>query len=252
MFKPRPVPSEGDPGGEVELAAELCHEVNQPLTNLLSSLEMVRRGLLRATAANGSQQLLHLTKWVEGAYASAEHLARVVGDMRSQTLREPHPPRALDVRQPIRAALAMVEHEASRRAQLVCELPAPAWVVANDTRLVQVLLNLMVNAMLAIPAGKPEDNRLVVRLSDTLDGLIAIEIRDTGAGIPTDQLHRVTEAYFTTRSSDGVSMGLGLAICKRIVTGYGGRLLVERAPDRGTLARVLLPRTDPPTLPTEG
>jgi two-component system, NtrC family, sensor kinase len=237
-MKPNRLPLEASE--DIEVAATLCHELNQPLSYLVSSLGLVRSGLTRLCAAHGDQQTLHLLKWVEGAYASAEHIARVVSDVRAQTLREPLPERPLDLRGILRKTVSMVEHEMQRRARLQCDLDFAPLVMGSETRLVQVFLNLLVNAALAIPEGRPDQHAIQLRLCQHPNGYVAVEVADTGRGISDENLERVTEPYFTTRLG-GTSMGLGLAVCKRIVVAAGGRLEIEQRPAGGTTVRVILP-----------
>jgi signal transduction histidine kinase len=236
----RPSPLPLDAAEDIELSATLCHELNQPLSYLISSLGLVRSSLTRLCAAQGDHQTMHVLKWVEGAYASAEHIARVVNDVRAQTLREPAPDRPLDLRGLLHKTIAMVEHEMHRRARLECDLSFAPLVVGSETRLVQVFLNLLVNAALAIPEGQPDAHAIELRLCQHPNGYVAVEVADDGCGISDEHLERITEPYFTTRAG-GSSMGLGLAVCKRIVAAAGGRLEVEQRPAGGTTVRVILP-----------
>jgi archaellum biogenesis ATPase FlaH len=97
-------------------------------------------------------------------------------------------------------------------------------VNANEARLGQVFLNLVVNAAQAMQEGRAEYNeiRVTTRLADER---VIIEVSDTGAGIPPEIIGRIFDAFFTTKSV-GVGTGLGLAICHRIVTDMGGELTV--------------------------
>jgi len=109
-------------------------------------------------------------------------------------------------------------------------------VLADRQQLRQVFLNLLTNALDAMPQG----GMLTLRVYPTQSGRIGIEVTDTGVGIPEEQLPRVTEPFFTTKE-EGKGTGLGLAICKRIVQEHGGSLAVESAVGRGTTVRVELP-----------
>jgi signal transduction histidine kinase len=103
-----------------------------------------------------------------------------------------------------------------------------------------VFLNLFTNAADAMPAG----GRLAVRVRpDTLPPerpAIAVEVADTGVGIPPEHLARVTEPFFTTKP-EGKGTGLGLAICRRIVHQHHGTLAIDSRPGEGTTVRVTLP-----------
>jgi len=104
---------------------------------------------------------------------------------------------------------------------------------------VQVFLNLLLNSAQAIEDGRAEKNE--IRLRTHLDGdRLAIEVQDTGAGIPPEEVGRVFDPFYTTKPV-GAGTGLGLSICRTIVTGLGGAIEVESAPGAGSTFRVLLP-----------
>jgi CheY-like chemotaxis protein len=117
------------------------------------------------------------------------------------------------------------------------EVPA---VRANESRLGQVFLNLIVNAAQATPEGRAERNEIRIRIAPWDGGRVAVEVRDTGTGIDPAHLPRIFDAFFTTKPV-GVGTGLGLAICHRIVTSLGGEIEVRSELGIGTTVRVLLP-----------
>jgi CheY-like chemotaxis protein/anti-sigma regulatory factor (Ser/Thr protein kinase) len=112
-------------------------------------------------------------------------------------------------------------------------------VEANEARLGQVFLNLIVNATQSLPEGQAERNeiRVITRLTA---GRVIVEVSDTGAGIPPENLGRIFDAFFTTKVA-GAGTGLGLAICQRIVSDMGGALTVESQVGKGSCFTVALP-----------
>lgn len=109
----------------------------------------------------------------------------------------------------------------------------------NESRLGQVLLNLLINAAQAIPEGAPRENTVEARLRAE-GGNVAVEIRDTGKGIPPENLQRIFDPFFSTKPArEGT--GLGLAICQSIITAMRGEITVESTVGKGTSFRVLLP-----------
>jgi CheY-like chemotaxis protein/anti-sigma regulatory factor (Ser/Thr protein kinase) len=157
----------------------------------------------------------------------------------------------------VEATLNMVWNEIRHRARLVKDFGPVPNVRANDARLGQIVLNLLLNAAQAIPEGDVENNeiRVVTRASGDY---VLLEVRDTGAGIQREDLGRVFEPFFTTKPI-GVGTGLGLSISHGIVTSLGGRIEVESKQGTGTTFRVLLPIANvqspeplaPTPLPTE-
>jgi CheY-like chemotaxis protein len=115
-------------------------------------------------------------------------------------------------------------------------------VLANESRLGQVFLNLIVNAAQAIPEGRADANeiRLSTRTHGPAGEFVLVEVADTGSGIPPAIRHKLFDPFFTTKPA-GVGTGLGLAICHRIVTGLGGDISVTSEVGKGTTFRILLP-----------
>jgi CheY-like chemotaxis protein len=119
-------------------------------------------------------------------------------------------------------------------------LPLPS-VLANEARLGQVFVNLLVNALQALPERPVADN--VIRVATRLvEGEAVVEISDNGVGIASDVLPRIFDPFFTTKPV-GVGTGLGLSISHAIVTALGGKIEVDSQPGMGTTFRILLPVT---------
>jgi CheY-like chemotaxis protein len=140
----------------------------------------------------------------------------------------------------LRAAIRLTANEVRHRAQLVCELAATPRVIADDGRLTQVFINLIVNAAHAIPEGRSDANRIVVRTYGDAQGHAVVEVEDTGGGMPAEVQARAFDPFFTTKEV-GEGTGLGLSICHGIITGLGGQISVESAVGKGTIVRVVLP-----------
>jgi CheY-like chemotaxis protein len=134
----------------------------------------------------------------------------------------------------------MVSSEIRLRAQLVRDYDALPAVWANEARLGQVFLNLLVNATQAIPAGAAAHNEIRVSGHADAAGRAVIEVRDTGSGIEADHLARIFEPFFTTKPLN-VGTGLGLALCRAVIGSLDGEITVESAPGAGTVFRIVLP-----------
>jgi CheY-like chemotaxis protein len=141
----------------------------------------------------------------------------------------------------LESSLRMAWNEIRHRARLVKLYGTVPYVEANEARLGQVFLNLLVNAAQSLPEGRAEHNE--IQIETRLDGEhVLVEVSDTGAGIPPEIVGRIFDAFFTTKAV-GVGTGLGLAICQRIVTDMAGELTVESEVGKGTTFRVALPLT---------
>ena len=118
-------------------------------------------------------------------------------------------------------------------------MPVPD-VVANEARLGQVFLNLLLNALQAMPEGRSDRNEIRVVVRSPTAEQVVMEVHDNGVGIPANVRRRIFEPFFTTKPI-GVGTGLGLAICHGIVTSLGGMLSVESEPGHGSVFRIELP-----------
>jgi len=151
-------------------------------------------------------------------------------------------------------ALGITSSELRHRAKIVRELGATPPVVADEARLGQVFINLLVNATEAIPEGHADKNEIRVVTRTDAAGWARIAIHDTGGGIPVSVRPRIFDPFFTTKPV-GAGIGLGLSICHGIVRSLGGEITFDSEPGRGSVfhvalppaARGILPRTNPPT-----
>jgi signal transduction histidine kinase len=241
------------------LAAGIAHEINNPLAVVAANLEFLTSSLAKLApaarafvldegAGDGGADWL---PWLQGRIAEAEeplHDAReaiarirdIVRDVKlfSSSREEKHGP--VDVRGVVESSIRMAWNEIRHRAQLQKDYGDVPPVEANEGRLGQVLLNLLVNAAQAIPEGSAKNNKIRVTTRMLPGDRVAIEVLDTGDGIPAVNLERIFDPFFTTKAI-GVGTGLGLAICHRIVTDLGGEMSVESEVGKGSLFRVVLP-----------
>lgn len=141
-------------------------------------------------------------------------------------------------REGISARLA--NHEVRTKATLALELTPTPLVVGDESRLSQVVVNLIVNAAQAFPTGDVDRNRIVVSTAIEEDGTVALSIRDNGPGIAPEVLDRIFDPFFTTKRV-GEGTGLGLSICHGIIASLGGSIRVTSVLGKGSSFRVLLP-----------
>jgi two-component system NtrC family sensor kinase len=123
------------------------------------------------------------------------------------------------------------------RIELVLSLPpAPVTVTVNRTRIEQILVNLIINAVDAITAP---GGTVTIKVHPVRDRRVACSVQDTGTGIPPDVLRRIFEPFFTTKGDHGT--GLGLPVVREIVSSYGGGITVDSTPGTGTTFTFDLP-----------
>ena len=141
------------------------------------------------------------------------------------------------------AALSLADHEMRRRARVVVELAPVPPVLANESRLSQLFLNLLVNAAQAIPEGHADRNEIRVTVRADEAGRVQVAVRDTGSGIAPEHRKRLFDPFFTTKPS---GLGLGLSISRSIVEAHGGAIRVSAAEGGGAVFHVLLPAAAEP------
>jgi CheY-like chemotaxis protein/two-component sensor histidine kinase len=240
------------------LAAGVGHEINNPLAASFGNLEFALEVLgalerevqaaspaaLAAAPAEWQTRVAHrlgaLAIPLQDALDAADRVRVIVRDLRLFSRGRDEEQRGpVDVRAVLESTLRMAWNEIRHRARLVRdygEVP-PVW--ANEGRLGQIFLNLVMNAVQAIAEGDSEGNEIRISTVD-LGDRVAIEVRDTGAGIPAEILPRVFDAYFTTKPI-GVGTGLGLTISHRLVSTLGGTITAESKMGQGACFRVSLP-----------
>jgi signal transduction histidine kinase len=240
------------------LAAGVAHEINNPLAVLIGNLEFVTDLLARLgadarrreTTSRVSElndewiawlgaRLVDADEPLRDARDALERIREIVRDVKLFSRPQENDHRGVDVRRVIESSLRMASNEIKHRATLVTDYGDVPLVLANEARIGQVLLNLIVNAAQSMPAGRASKNeiRLTTRARD---GYVIVEVRDTGQGIARENIDRVFDPFFTTKAV-GIGTGLGLSICHRIVSDLGGTITVESEVGTGTTFRLTLP-----------
>ncbi|HLL24161.1 MAG TPA: ATP-binding protein, partial [Kofleriaceae bacterium] len=147
----------------------------------------------------------------------------------------------VDIEHVLQSTIRMAWNELRHRARVVKQFAKVPDVDANESRLGQVFLNLIINAAHAIPPGKYDSNQ--IRVSTYLDDTgrnVVVAIADTGTGMPPDVRARLFTPFFTTKPV-GVGTGLGLAISHKIITQFNGTIELDTELGKGTEFRVILP-----------
>ncbi len=213
-----------------QLSASLAHEINNPLSYVLANLDF-----LETTALEGDQkEALH------DAIDGAARVKIIVQDLKAFARGDDEKLARVDLRGVVASSARMVAGEVKRRAVLRTELGECPEVIASETRLGQVLVNLLVNAAQAIPDDDGRAHAIVVTLDTDPHGDARISVEDTGRGIPAEILSRVTEPFFTTKPV-GVGTGLGLSVCEDLVRRFGGTMRIASQVGKGTQVTIVLP-----------
>ncbi|HEX4476740.1 MAG TPA: ATP-binding protein [Polyangiaceae bacterium] len=221
-----------------QLAAGVAHEVNNPLAYIAANVEFAEQEILRLQGSPAD--LAEVQNALAEARQGIERVGLIVRDLKTFSRDPQEAASVVDVRDVLGSAIRIADNEVRHRAELTTSFPdAPVWTEANEARLLQVFLNLLLNAAQAIAPGRANDNSIRVSLSRGDSGNVEVSIRDTGCGMTADVLARATEPFFTTKPI-GIGTGLGLSVCANVVRALGGDLRFESAPGQGTLALVTL------------
>jgi len=218
-----------------ELAASIAHELNQPLAAILSNAQAARR-LLEKSPPDLAEALAAL-----GDIADDDRRAgKVIQRMRAMLKRGEPRVTAQDTNELAREVGKMVASDALLRGAAVRLDLAPRLprVRGDRIQLQQVLLNLVVNALDAVADRPPEERLVIVRTRTDGPSRVMVTVEDTGKGLGPEDLARVFEAFYTTKTE---GLGVGLAISRSIVEAHGGRLSAENNVGAGATFRCVLP-----------
>ena len=227
------------------LAAGVAHEINNPLASVIANLDMAVQDI--ASLAQRTTLPPDLVEELADARAAADRVREIVRDLKIFSRAEEERQGAVDVVAVLESTLRMAWNELRHRAKLVKKYETVPLVEANESRLSQVFLNLLINAVHAIPMGNYDQNRITITTSTDSLGRVVVKIADTGTGIPEDVRARLFTPFFTTKPV-GVGTGLGLAISHRIITSMGGSIEFTSEVGRGTEFTVTLPVAKSPAL----
>jgi signal transduction histidine kinase len=228
------------------LAANLGHEINNPLSYVIANLgylgsQLVDLGARVASDAGAEAivgELEEARQAAADALEGAERVAAIVRDVRVLSRIESRELTSLRIPDVLQAALRIARGKLAEVAQVNVALEDVPCVRANDTALLQVFVNLLVNAADACSELPSERHEVRVGCFTDSEGRAVVEIRDTGPGLSDDIRAHLFEPFFTTKPAGS---GFGLAISFAIVESLAGTLTLETDGLRGAVARVALP-----------
>ena len=227
------------------LSASVGHEINNPLSYVVGNLEYAVSELGQKSASK--QVLTALADAREGA----DRIRRIVRELRVFGKGSSEPYRALiNPIEALESSLKLAGNELRCRATLTRRIESVPAVLADPTQLTQVFVNLLLNAAQSIPDERSGHANSVITVCArrTSEGLVAIEVSDTGRGISEADQQRLFEPFFTTKAQDQ-GTGLGLFVSLGIISSFQGKIEIESQLGVGTTVRVLLPEASQVTAP---
>jgi PAS domain S-box-containing protein len=222
------------------LAAGVAHEINNPLAYVIANLDYARQEVEAAVTNSVPPEPHELPQALREAREGAERMRLIVKDLKTFSRPDDSRVEQVDLCRAFDSAVTLAWNEIRHRARLVKAYEPVPLIWANEARLGQVFLNLLINAAHAIPPGSADRNEIRVSTRVDKSGRVVAEVRDTGVGIPEEIRPHILDPFFTTKPL-GEGTGLGLAICHGIVTGMGGELQFDTELGKGTTFRVVLP-----------
>ncbi|MEK7349054.1 MAG: ATP-binding protein [Candidatus Eisenbacteria bacterium] len=220
-----------------ELSAGIAHEIRNCLNPIAGSVEVLQREL---EVSGENARLLELI------VRESERLDSFIRELLDYARERPLQTEIVEIGGLLRDVTDVARRHPSAAAGKRLTLTAsdePLWTRADYEQMKQVLLNLLINGLEAIEGVGEVTVRPIAERAAGGGGRVGFEVRDTGIGIPAQELERVTEPFFSTKNG---GTGLGLAIVNRIVERHGGTLDIESNVGEGTAFRVWLPRTTTP------
>lgn len=218
-----------------ELATSIAHEVKQPLAAIVTNGETALRWLSR-DVLNVDKVRQLTVRIVESAHHASDIIQRIrLMAMRTEPERTP-----LDLKAVTAEALSFVRHDIdSKKITLSIDIPPTLPQVNGDRiQLQQVIVNLLLNSIQAIDLAAASERRILIAIHVEEGSLLAFSVRDSGPGIAPEDFDRLFESFFTTKKG---GMGIGLAICRSIVTAHGGNIVASNDPAGGAHFKFTLP-----------
>ncbi len=218
-----------------ELAAAIAHEVNQPLTAIVTNGNFCLREL-----AGGGRNLEELREAIAEIVNDGTRASTVISRIRTLVVKGAPERAELDINEVIQEVAGLIRSELARnRISLRIELAADLRVRGDRVQLQQVLINLIMNS---IDAMRPLTNRpreLLIKSAKQSDGVL-VQVQDSGPGMEPDVAERIFEPFFTTKAE---GIGMGLSISRSVIESHGGRLWAVAVPN-GTLFEFTVPTQD--------
>jgi PAS domain S-box-containing protein len=210
-----------------ELSASLSHELNQPLTAILSNARAALRFLQAGKLDPGE-----LEEILQDIVKDDKRAGDIIRSLRTLVTRDEGERETISINDVLHETVSLFRSEAIIRnirieTDLADRLPL---VDVNKVQIQQVLINLMMNAAESMAKDESANRTIALQTSASHNGMVQVAVRDFGSGIEEQELHRIFEPFFTTKRS---GLGMGLSLSRSIIESHGGHIWAENNPDKG-------------------
>jgi two-component system NtrC family sensor kinase len=222
------------------LAAGLCHEINNPLSYIVTSAELMHDELaeLGENVPSGAQQ--ELDQLLNAISLGASRITRLVRNIRMFARHSEATAEVVELDQAIETAVGMIQPQLSPHVEIAVETSRAVPVLGRRFELEQVLINLVENALHAMAEQHDPVPRVLITARQVDADTIAIDVADTGPGIDDGIIDQIFDPFFTTKPVNK-GTGLGLSICHTLIADMGGTIDVHNGEDHGAVFTVTLP-----------
>lgn len=223
-----------------KLSATVAHELNNPLSGMLTLARLVRRDLEKQPIAEETRD--EMSRYLRLVEKECSRCGSIVQNLLLFTRRMNSETAIVDLNEIVEQSVMLVQHHLKlANIELTTQLlQGDSTLVADGSQVQQAIVALLVNAVEAMKDSGRDDRRLLIRLDGDAEEL-RIDVEDTGVGIPPEVLPHIFEPFFSTKQAES-GVGLGLSVVYGIVERHGGRIEVDSIVHRGTTFHIRLPR----------
>lgn len=227
------------------LAAGMAHEINNPLSYIKSNIHMLYKDL-QATQDRSPELEEYVTEVLPATLEGIQRIASIVSDLRHFARGGPEPMVEYDLNAEVEAALRIAHGQFHSHCDVEVQLGEVPRMVGRPRQISQVVINLLLNAVQAVPPGGKVEVRTYRQGSEAV-----LMVKDNGVGMGPEIIDKLFQPFFSTKPL-GKGTGMGLAVVHGIVSGHGGRIQVESQVKRGSSFTIHLPLVPPaPGAPSE-